>query len=486
MNRRTAIASAVLTFVLSGCVAVEQQLRPEQPLSFILESTPSQAEVYVDKAKGSAPRERLGTTPLRLNLGLAEQREHLLLGITRHKAWHVLSDELQFTPAETEHRLCIRSEKLRLVKQGYEPETAELVLETDTRLSSLQPTVNKMVFFREPTSRQHEVTVRLESVPTGAAIHEMEKDGSMASSVVGRTPYTVKLGIAERLTENGTHNCWWIWSRNKIFKGFRVNCYLVKDGYEPEKLVNREIGALTRNMDWDMPKLVSFKLLRPNRPTKNAKLYLDSLPSEASVYTLQEDGTIGRKLGETPLECEVGFAQESYEKGHSGKYFHKAWRVWGPDGFIRWLSDDSDGRDVGRVFLSCALYKEGFAVEQVVHEVFSICWNEPPNDRTLTVPLITPELALMREQARLQRELLREKTDVQRAMAEQERKWAAEVRRRQSEVVVKQDPHFGRETEDAMDAVGSVLRPFSKLGPAETEQRIQALKGLGALMDILK
>lgn len=53
-------------------------------------------------------------------------------------------------------------------------------------------------------------------------------------------------------------------------------------------------------------------------------------------------------------------------------------------------------------------------------------------------------------------------------------------------IVVKQDPHYGKEWEDGMKAVGNVVRPYSKVGPVETEERIKALKGIGTLIDLMK
>ena len=52
-------------------------------------------------------------------------------------------------------------------------------------------------------------------------------------------------------------------------------------------------------------------------------------------------------------------------------------------------------------------------------------------------------------------------------------------------IVVRQDPHYEREWQDGMAAVGDVLRPFSKQSAKEGKQNIQALEGLGILIDLL-
>jgi len=50
---------------------------------------------------------------------------------------------------------------------------------------------------------------------------------------------------------------------------------------------------------------------------------------------------------------------------------------------------------------------------------------------------------------------------------------------------VKQDPHYNREWQDSMAALGTILRPHSQLTPAETEQNIQALQAMGSLVDLM-
>lgn len=46
------------------------------------------------------------------------------------------------------------------------------------------------------------------------------------------------------------------------------------------------------------------------------------------------------------------------------------------------------------------------------------------------------------------------------------------------------DPYAGRENEAAMSAFGAMLRPHSKVGPQQTEEALQGLRGLGVLMDL--
>lgn len=55
----------------------------------------------------------------------------------------------------------------------------------------------------------------------------------------------------------------------------------------------------------------------------------------------------------------------------------------------------------------------------------------------------------------------------------------------QQTVVIKQDPHYGREWETGMRALGEVVRPHSKADPYTTEQSIRALQGYGTLIDLM-
>lgn len=55
----------------------------------------------------------------------------------------------------------------------------------------------------------------------------------------------------------------------------------------------------------------------------------------------------------------------------------------------------------------------------------------------------------------------------------------------QQTIVIKQDPHSGREWQDGMRALGEVIRPHSKVDPYTTEKNIRALEGYGTLMDLM-
>ena len=54
----------------------------------------------------------------------------------------------------------------------------------------------------------------------------------------------------------------------------------------------------------------------------------------------------------------------------------------------------------------------------------------------------------------------------------------------QQTIVIKQDPHHGREYQTATRALGEIVRPYSIHGPAKTQQYVNALEGIGVLMDL--
>lgn len=176
-----------------------------------------------------------------------------------------------------------------------------------------------------------------------------------------------------------------------------LNCILVRDGYEPEKVLNRKLFSLQIQQP---PKVTQvLQLVQPNKPEANVKMRVDSLPSAAAVYAVNPDGSLGREVAKTPFEFTIGLAQESAEES-SGRYVHKDWRIWAPDGVVTWQAGP-DGTTLFR--LTCAIYKDGFAVETVAQPLFQLAPGEPyPEGRTLTIPLPRPEQAAVRESHRLE------------------------------------------------------------------------------------
>lgn len=52
-------------------------------------------------------------------------------------------------------------------------------------------------------------------------------------------------------------------------------------------------------------------------------------------------------------------------------------------------------------------------------------------------------------------------------------------------MIIKQDPHYGQEWQTGMRAAGAIIRPYSKVDPIRTEQNIEAMQGIGTLIDLM-
>jgi len=251
------------------------------------------------------------------------------------------------------------------------------------------------------------------SKPSGASIYTINEDGSMGTKV-GETPYVTRIGFAEEVTPDGYHDKWWCWSRTdlkelwsvSVYGKLRLSCYLVADGFEPEKVEARDVASFSRNTPDSGRESVELRLLNPSRPQHRYDLTLDSIPSGAAIYEVSSDGTIGRKIGTTPMQVRIGLAQQSSQDESSGKYFHKEWKVWGGN-LVAWHKEGKDAR----LTWNCVLFKDGFAPENLTKKEICVLNADPgwkwPSDRTITVPLQTMEAAkaaeLLRQQEAQQR-----------------------------------------------------------------------------------
>jgi hypothetical protein len=126
---RTILAPLTCTLALLlvvGCASTNRSLltvptQANRAYDFVVESDPPGADVFWRSPDGE---KNLGKTPLTLPLGLAEQREELFLGLTRHKAWHpFIATGLPITFQEQGETVSVSVRELRLVLRGYEPET---------------------------------------------------------------------------------------------------------------------------------------------------------------------------------------------------------------------------------------------------------------------------------------------------------------------------------------------------------------------------
>jgi len=506
------LALPVLCASLAGCVSTTPQAfgppsSATKTITWTLVTDPPGANIAI---KDGNAINILGESPYDIPVGFGEEREPVLLGFTRHKKWHVFAPTgLDTHITETKEGATLHVGSFILTAPGYadenvkvwQPFSLDLKQLTDNPLQPKPASsrITERIFFQNPTESQHIFRVKITSEQEGGEIYMRNKDGSMGEKI-GRLPHTETIKMAEKRHLDGRHKDWVRFHNTKDIWGhgadgyLYLTCVLVKPGYEPESIYQRRICRYDRSSVWDSTETASFRFTTPTKAEWKFTLRMDSLPSGATVYAVEDDGAIGRTLGETPLECEIGLGQSDYEEGRSGNYFHKDWHVWGSGGFIRWYTSKDN---VGHINLTCALFKDGFAIEKVTHEICTLTpGKKNERSKTLTIPLPTHEQAAIREQNRLQKEVLSQQRDWDEEMARRKRQWDSELARRQREtaqqhannpqtVVVKQDPHYGREWQTGIRALGEAIRPYSKINPGETEQRIRAAEGMGTLLDLM-
>jgi hypothetical protein len=384
--------------------------RTNPTFSFVIQSDPPGADVCQVTTGG----ERLvGKTPLTLSLKLTRQRAKGPLGLLRRGAWQAYVPEgVPIIFRDAGDTFVVRIPELRVRKNGYQPETfvrqwtlpASLTTSVSKWKSAPVPRrYSETIVLGTPTEPQHRTTVTIESASGRAEIHAIDAKGGIGR-LVGATPLSAKMGYAAKRSATGEVVDWvrWhekdqeLWSHTKD-GDLLLNCILVRDGYEPERLHNRRIFSFQAKEEPQITAL--FQLVRPTKPEATFKLRVDSLPSVAAVYAVNADGSLGQEIGKTPFDCVIGMAQESVEES-PGQYVHKDWRIWAPEGLVRW-QNERDGTTVFR--LTCAIYKDGFAVENVAQPLFKL---KPgmayPEALTLTIPLPSSEQAAVRESHRLQ------------------------------------------------------------------------------------
>lgn len=419
MRLTTVIATSLAILVTSGCMTGREwysatpsypTISPDQHFSFIVQSDPPGAEVY----QQVAGRERLlGTTPLNLNLWLARSRDHGALNFLRRGTWKArVSANSPIAFKADRDTVSVRIPDLILRKKNYKEEhfsgqwTFPDNLKRRTSMWQSVPierNYRQTVFFKTPTAPLAVTSVTIDCATGAAKIYALDAQGK-PSRLVGTTPLLCKIGYGSMRSKLGGVTDWlrWhendkdLWESNQNGDVF-LNCILVRDGYEPEKIWHRLLFKLP-----DQPaaqQTAMFQFSKPTKPEVSFKLHFDSLPSDAAVYALNLDGSLGQVIGKTPLDVVVGMAQENFEET-PGRYVHKDWRIWAPGGIVRW-----DSKQDGTTFfkLTCAVYKDGFAVENIVHPIFQLKPGMPyPEGMTLTIPLPSSEQAAVRESHRLQ------------------------------------------------------------------------------------
>ena len=378
--------------------------------TFVIHSDPAGAEVFARQVAGG--ERRLGTTPLNLTVRMARGRKRNFGALFGKGDWQFyLPKDSPFVFSSNNDFISLRIPELRLRKNGYEQETftgywvfPESLKHSVSAWKSVPVArrYQKTIVFKNPTAERAATTVTIDCATGAAKIQALDAQGG-AGATAGTTPLACRIGFAPERTDAGAIVSWRIWAgkQQDLWEvapngDLFLNAILEREGYAPEK-VRRRICNFR-----DPPpeqQTAQFQMVRPTKPEAQFTLHLNSLPSEASVYVLNADGSLGREFGKTPLEFTVGVAQESAEDT-PGMYVHKDWRLWAPVGLVRW---DVLENGALAVKLTCAVYKDGFAVENVIHPIFELKPGRPyPQGLTLTVPLPSAEQAAVRESHRLQ------------------------------------------------------------------------------------
>jgi len=293
-----------------------------------------------------------------------------------------------------------------------------------------------------------------------------------------------------------------------------LKCLLEAEGFESQSVERvitfKESISITDITSW-IPETTDIVvgLNKPIEPEYTVKVIIDSVPSGADIYTLGDQGYLGEKLGTTPAEFEVGFANR--RSVNTGAIDPSNWSLWRPnkeEGFINWSNDASLS-----AYLNFVLLKDEYARQDITRWTFHTPDTERLQDsqKTITIPLKTTEEARQErleriEQARTaldaalkrtelelksaeisnQRDLIRQQELISNYLSQLNTTFERINTSTSSTMVVKNDPHYNREWQDAMSALGTIVKPYSKASPLETEQNIQALQGFGALLDLLE
>ena len=378
--------------------------------TFVIHSDPSGAGIFLPQQTGADMR--LGTTPLTLTARLERVPKSDAGGRSGMGDWRCYVNKgapLMF--GHNRDLISFRTPALILRKEGYEQERfsgswvlpASLGKRPFPRKSAPPARRHqKTVVFKRPTSAQAGTTITIDCATGPARIHALDAQGK-AGPPISTTPLVCRIGFAPERDAEGKIVNWRLWADKhpNLWKiapngDLFFNAILERAGYAPEK-VRRHICNCG-----DAPpaqQTALFQMIRPTRPEAQFILSLDSLPSEASIYTLNADGSVGGEFGKTPLTLTIGMAQESMEDA-PGTYLHKDWRLWAPVGLVWWSLLENGGLVVN---LTCAIYKDGFAVEKIIRPIFELIPGQTfPEGLTLTVPLLSAEQAAIREARRLQ------------------------------------------------------------------------------------
>lgn len=353
---------------------------------------------------------------------------------------------------------------------------------------------------------------------------------------IGTTPYAFEVGLAGRYdywpiqegdltAKEYTHAEYMIYSQESSLVSVRptnsieaapildLKCTLIADGFEPqrvERTITSEMPCSAVSVESWVPreKEIVVGLSNPKKPQYVVKVKIDSVPPGADIYAMGGESYLGEKLGTTPAEFEVGVANK--RSPDTGVPDPASWSFWQPtsdEGFVTWPDETPPSAQLNFVLL-----KEGYARQDVTRWTFHTpdVTKLQNAQKTITLPLKThdearqermesieqvraelaaamkrTELELKRTEIANQQELIGQQELISRYLAQLNVAANRVSTSPPGTIVIKQDPHYNREWQDSMEALGDIIRPHSKLSPVETEQNVKALGALGSLIDLM-
>jgi hypothetical protein len=409
----------VLTGVLfwAGCASMQTgSSRYDIQKSFYLTlvSDPPGANVVQERNGRNVV---LGKTPLNLPFHFVKARGSDFLGQIGIKTWqHKDADispwRLIELPGDPKYRL--RLQGLTLKHDGYKEETFkyEWVLGKDFQIRNALGEVTgpepskaeARVVLRSPVKPEFYRTLELQSGTPGMVLSLLEED-AQKGNLIAELPMRFRFGFGRERDENGAVQKWLWWSRKSEQRIFsfasdgthRLTAWATAPDYDSMVLKTTPVMNVSKPLEGSAFTKV-LRMTTPQSPQEEFHLKVDSLPSNAEVFVVSEDGTLGGKFGMTPFEMKIGIGQK-LKVDAEGNFLHDDWLVWMPNDLVRWKKNDT-GATI--FYLSCGLFREGFAMERVLQEVFRLVPGQTlPQSRTLTVPLLHPEQAAVRDASRL-------------------------------------------------------------------------------------
>ncbi|MGA0369779.1 MAG: hypothetical protein ACO3N7_10055 [Kiritimatiellia bacterium] len=401
---------------VTGCATSPYSSRKydlEKTFYLSMESDPPGALVVQEKGKR---REVLGKTPMILPFRFVKKPSPDFIGQLGYKTWQLMDPEsspwkLVEIPETKKFRLQLNNIKL---EHGiYEDEQTSykwdiskdfMVRNVLGEITCDEPNLQEhSVVLRKPVKPEFYRTLQIVNTVEDMTLFSLESE-SVQGREIGKLPLESRFGFGRVRDDQGRILKWLWWSSNtntgpfslspdgKIFLTGRLDA----PNYEPLELQKHLLTSMRK--DGSEVIRVPLRMTTPEVPQSVFQLKVDSLPSNADVYEVLEDGTLGAKIGETPFDLQIGLGQK-LQIDPEGSYLHDDWLVWMTNNLIKWQKEE-DGSTV--FFLTCGLFEEGFAIEQVHQEIFRLIpGRKLPTNRTLTVPLLHPEQAAVRDARKL-------------------------------------------------------------------------------------